>query len=85
MADFRGDYLDRNMNKDPNHPIRCEICWKPLYDNAKNVIVIDEDNFQLPNTEEELNNAKATAPIGPRCYTMLRKYSKIYGFIVKRG
>jgi len=86
IADFRGDNLDRNMRKDPKHPIRCELCWKPLYleaGNIKNVIVIDDDNFEFPNTEEELNSATGIVPIGPKCYTMLRKVAKADGFIVK--
>lgn len=86
IADFRSNNLDRNMRKDPNHHIRCEMCWKPLYPeagNIRNVIVIDEDNLELPNTEEELNNATGTARIGPRCYTALRKAAKTEGFIVR--
>lgn len=86
IADYRGDNLDRNMRKDPDHPIRCELCWKPLYPeagNVRNVIVMDEDNFEFPHTEEDLNNATGTAPIGPTCYTKLRKFAKADGFIVK--
>jgi hypothetical protein len=86
IADFRGNNLDRNMRKDPNHAIRCEMCWKPLYPeagNVKNVIVIDDDNFELPNTEAELSTSTSDVPIGPRCYTALRKSAKAHGFIVK--
>jgi hypothetical protein len=86
IADFRGDNLDRNLAKDPDHHTRCELCWKPLYPEAgkmKSVVVMDEDNFEFPNTEEDLNKATGTVPVGPSCYTKLRKYAKIEGFIIK--
>ena len=86
IADFRGDRLDRNLRQDPAHELRCEMCWKPLYPeagNIKSVIVLDDFNFELPNTEEELSNATGIVAVGPRCYTALRKLAKDYGFIVK--
>lgn len=85
IHDFRSDNLDRNMAKDPNHTLRCEMCWKPLYaekNKIRNVIVSCPINKILPETETDITPNSTTIPIGPSCYTKLRKYAKEFNFIV---
>lgn len=80
---FRGDNLDKNLRKDPNHPLRCEMCWKPLYDNIKHIVVTCQDDLTFPNTEAEVLSDSPTIPVGPRCFRDLIKEAKENGFIIK--
>ena len=86
IHDFRGDNLDRNLAKDPDHHTRCEMCWKPLYpekNNVRHIYVTCDTNFYLPTEKDVVTEDSPTFIIGPACYRTLRKYSKNYNFVVK--
>lgn len=85
IAFLRPEEAVKNIDREPQHQPRCELCFKPLKGAVYHILVQDDMCWTLPDMSGPLYGPITSIPLGRCCLRKLEAYSREYGFRVLKS